>query len=67
MFGTWGGRPPSNIVGRPIVLVKRNDSEPSIQCSADDLAELSWEREFWLEANASVGASGGRVVRQRWA
>ncbi len=63
-----GGRPPSNIVGRPIVLVKRNDSEPSIQYSAEVAAELSEEREFWLEQkeeNARARAGGGRVVVQR--
>ena len=47
------------------LVVAESNSESSMKYSAEDLAELSWEREFWLEANASARASGGRVVRQR--
>ena len=68
MFNTWGGRPPNKTPGRPIVLVKRNDSEPSIQHSAEDAAELSEDRRLQLEQKekkARAQAGGGRVVVQR--
>ena len=39
---------------------------PGTNCeySEEDLAELKWEREFWLEAKARERAYDGPVVKQ---
>ena len=48
-----------------VVFVAKTPVGSNVKYSAEDLAELSEEREFWLEYNARARAGGGRVVAQR--
>ena len=45
--------------------VPKTPAGSNFEYSEEDLAELEWERQFWLEAKARERAYDGPVVRQR--